>query len=210
MTEPNLDIDWEKMNHLVPAVVVHAVTGEVLMVAWCNQQALQHTLDSGKVTFFSRRRQALWTKGETSGNTLALTGLRVDCDRDTLLIEALPSGPVCHTGTATCFDSQRASAPLGFLGQLEQVIHLRKHAADDSSSYTAELFAQGLPKVAQKVGEEGVEVALAGVLDSLEDLKNESADLLYHLMVLLAARDVTLSEVVTRLYERHTDQANPA
>lgn len=203
---------WDKMQGLIPAVVVDAITGAVLMVAWCNQEAIDTTLRTGKVTFFSRSRQALWTKGETSGNTLALQRMRSDCDGDTLLIEALPAGPVCHTGTFSCFDAgsearsgqSQAVNPLGFLGQLEHTIAARKRDDNTQDSYTAQLFARGLAKIAQKVGEEGVEVALAGVLDSREDLINESADLMYHLLVLLAAQNVPLSEVVRRLHERHT------
>ncbi|MFK8029137.1 MAG: bifunctional phosphoribosyl-AMP cyclohydrolase/phosphoribosyl-ATP diphosphatase HisIE [Gammaproteobacteria bacterium] len=197
------ELDWDKMNGLIPAVVTHSVTGSVLMVAWCNKPAVEKTVGSGKVTFYSRSRQELWTKGDTSGNTLTLTSARTDCDRDTLLFEAIPSGPVCHTGTQSCFDTLQPAPGLGFLGELEKVIQRRRDAGSSDASYTAELFAKGLPKIAQKVGEEGVEVALAGVLNSTEDLKNESADLLYHLIVLLAAHDVSLEDVVSVLRDRH-------
>lgn len=199
------ELDWDKMNGLIPAVVTHSVTGKVLMVAWCNKQAVEKTLESGKVTFYSRSRQELWTKGDTSGNALALKSARADCDRDTLLIEALPSGPVCHTGAQSCFDSLAPLTGLGFLGELENIIRQRRDSGDTDNSYTAQLFARGLPKIAQKVGEEGVEVALAGVLDSKDDLKNESADLLYHLLVLLAAHDVALKDVVGLLRTRHVE-----
>ena len=199
------ELDWDKMNGLIPAVVTHSVTGKVLMVAWCNREALQITLDGGKVTFFSRSRKELWTKGDTSGNTLQLMAVRTDCDRDTLLIEALPAGPVCHTGTQSCFDSLVPLTGLGFLGELERIITKRRDTADTDTSYTAQLFAKGRPKIAQKVGEEGVEVALAGVLDSVADLKSESADLLYHLLVLLASHNLPLQDVVTELRARHRD-----
>lgn len=199
------ELDWEKMDGLIPAVVTHSVTGKVLMVAWCNREALQTTIDSGKVTFFSRSRQQLWTKGETSGNTLKLKSVRADCDRDTLLIEALPDGPVCHTGTLSCFDSLVPLTGLGFLGELEQIIGKRRDDGDTDSSYTARLFADGHAKIAQKVGEEGVEVALAGVQDSVQELTAESADLLYHLLVLLAAHNVSLRDVVQELRARHAD-----
>ncbi len=198
-------LDWEKMNGLIPAVVTHSVSGEVLMVAWCNREALQKTLDTGDVTFFSRSRQSLWTKGETSGNRLALKSVRADCDRDTVLIEALPSGPVCHTGTRSCFDSLVPLTGLGFLGELERIIYKRRDSNDTDNSYTARLLAMGRSKIAQKVGEEGVEVALAGVQESIDDLRSESADLLYHLLVLLASRDLPLNEVVSELRARHKD-----
>ncbi len=197
------ELDWKKMNGLIPAVVTHSVTGKVLMVAWCNEEALNVTTKTGKVTFYSRSRNALWTKGDTSGNTLELTSIRTDCDRDTLLIEALPSGPVCHTGTASCFDTPERVTGLGFLGQLEKIIHERRDSADPQESYTARLFEEGLPKIAQKVGEEGVEVALAGVLNSVDELRLESADLLYHLLVLLRAHDLPLKDVVDELRSRH-------
>ncbi|MEM7081939.1 MAG: bifunctional phosphoribosyl-AMP cyclohydrolase/phosphoribosyl-ATP diphosphatase HisIE [Pseudomonadota bacterium] len=196
-------LDWEKMNGLIPAVVTHYLTGKVLMVAWCNETAVQHTLESGDVTFYSRSRQALWTKGETSGHTLKLVSLRTDCDRDTLLIDALPAGPVCHTGTSTCFDTPNPLTGAGFLGELERIIDERKRAPAEGS-YTARLLSQGHAKVAQKVGEEGVEVALAGVQSDRAALIGESADLVYHLLVLLSAHEVPFDAVLSELNRRHT------
>lgn len=204
------ELDWKKMNGLIPAVVTHSITGKVLMVAWCNREALQTTLDSGYVTFFSRSREALWTKGETSGNRLTLKSVRADCDRDTLLIEALPDGPVCHTGTQSCFDSLVPLTGLGFLGELERIINKRRDSKDTDNSYTAQLFAMGQKRIAQKVGEEGVEVALAGVHDSTDDLTSESADLLYHLLVLLASHNIPLEDVVKELRSRHKDKETQA
>ncbi|NNF15132.1 MAG: bifunctional phosphoribosyl-AMP cyclohydrolase/phosphoribosyl-ATP diphosphatase HisIE [Gammaproteobacteria bacterium] len=196
-------VDWKKCNGMVPAVVCHSVNGKVLMVAWCNRQALDKTLATRQVTFFSRSRNELWTKGATSGNTLKLTSIHSDCDNDTLLIEALPAGPVCHTGKDSCFDSLVPMTGFGFLGELEALIEKRKARANVTESYTARLFAKGVAKIAQKVGEEGVEVAIAGVQDDATALTNESADLLYHLLVLLAEREIPLDKVVAALRERH-------
>ena len=192
---------WQKMDNLLPCIVQNAVSGKVLMQGYMNQDALAKTLDTGKVTFFSRSKQRLWTKGETSNNTLDLVEISADCDQDSLLVLAHPNGPTCHTGTETCwFDSE--SADLSFIGELEQVIASRK-GADPDSSYTAHLYSKGIKRIAQKVGEEGVETALAATVKDLEELKNESADLLYHLIVLLQASDLSLSDVVKVLRERH-------
>ncbi|MBI1236052.1 MAG: bifunctional phosphoribosyl-AMP cyclohydrolase/phosphoribosyl-ATP diphosphatase HisIE [Alphaproteobacteria bacterium] len=195
------DVDFEKGGGLVPAIIQHAQTGQVLMLGYMNDEALKVTLKESYVTFYSRSKKQLWKKGETSGNTLTLVSLSIDCDRDTVLIKALPAGPVCHTGTSTCFADDEAPMA-GFLATLEQVIDQRS-AANPEESYVARLMAEGLTKIAQKVGEEGVEVALAAVVDDDEALKGESADLLFHLLVLLRARGLTLADVVATLQARH-------
>ncbi|KXI27403.1 bifunctional phosphoribosyl-AMP cyclohydrolase/phosphoribosyl-ATP diphosphatase HisIE [Paraglaciecola hydrolytica] len=193
---------WQKMDNLLPCIVQNAVSGKVLMQGYMNQDALDKTLETGLVTFFSRSKQRLWTKGEESGNSLNLVEITSDCDDDSLLALVNPVGPTCHTGTETCwFDSE--SADLSFIGELEQVIASRK-GADPDSSYTAHLYSKGIKRIAQKVGEEGVETALAATVKDLEELKNESADLLYHLIVLLQASDLSLSDVVGVLRARHT------
>jgi phosphoribosyl-AMP cyclohydrolase / phosphoribosyl-ATP pyrophosphohydrolase len=201
-------IDWDKGAGLVPAIIQHAQSGAVLMLGYMNREALQATLDRGRVVFYSRSKQRLWEKGESSGHTLALGEVRLDCDADTLLITALPNGAVCHTGTATCFGDAPASAAerLSFLAVLAELIEQRATGAP-SGSYTARLLAGGVRRIAQKVGEEGVELALAAVSESDAALLGESADLLYHLMVLLRARTLTLEAVVDELERRHQVRA---
>jgi phosphoribosyl-ATP pyrophosphohydrolase/phosphoribosyl-AMP cyclohydrolase len=195
-------IDWDKSaDGLVPAIVQHSQSNAVLMLAWMNRQALQSTLDTGRVTFFSRSRQQLWTKGETSGNFLEFVSLVVDCDGDTLLVSARPVGPVCHTGAETCFGSPSLPA-MEFLSQLQAVIDQRMQA-DPGSSYTAELLSGPLHRVAQKVGEEAVETILAATSRDQEALVDEAADLVYHLMVMLTAQQTNLAAVVSRLRQRH-------
>jgi len=197
-----MKIDFEKGGGLVPAIVQNADSGKVLMLGYMNEAALAKTHESGQVTFFSRSRQTLWTKGETSENTLDLVSLSADCDHDTVLVLARPNGPTCHTGTETCFDD--GSAPsLSFLSTLENVIKSREND-DESKSYTANLLSGPLHKISQKVGEESVEVALAAVAESDDDLKNEAADLIYHLMVLLRAKKIDLAEVTDVLKSRHS------
>lgn len=194
-------IDFEKGGGLVPAIVQHARTGQVLMLGYMNAEAIEKTSREKHVTFYSRSKNRLWTKGETSGNTLALEAISMDCDRDTLLVKALPAGPVCHTGTATCFAGDKAP-DLAFLGELEAIIDQRR-AADPSESYIAKLNAAGIKKIAQKVGEEGVETALAAVAEDDEAMVDEAADLVFHLMVALKARGLSLREIVSRLESRH-------
>lgn len=203
ITKQNVEkLAWDKMDNLIPCVVQNAVSGKVLMQGYMNQDALDKTLDTGLVTFFSRSKQRLWTKGEESGNSLNLVEITCDCDNDSILALVNPIGPTCHTGTETCwFDSQ--SADISFIADLEQVIASRK-GADADSSYTAHLYSKGIKRIAQKVGEEGVETALAATVKDLEELKNESADLLYHLIVLLQASDLNLSDVVGVLKQRHS------
>lgn len=201
-------IDWDKGAGLVPAIIQHARSGAVLMLGYMNREALQATLDRGRVVFYSRSKQRLWEKGESSGHTLALGEVRLDCDADTLLVTALPNGAVCHAGTATCFGDAPASAAerLSFLAALAELIEQRATEAP-SGSYTAQLLAGGVRRIAQKVGEEGVELALAAVGESDAALLGESADLLYHLMVLLRARSLTLEAVVDELERRQQVRA---
>ena len=198
-------LDFEKMNGLLPAVVQDG-GGAVLMLGYMNREALIQTFARARVVFFSRSRGRLWEKGETSGNTLDLVSVRADCDGDALLVTARPRGPVCHLGTATCFGAQRpAAAPLAFLGELESVI-AQRIADRPEGSYTARLYAQGLKRMAQKVGEEGLEVALAAVAETEEKLLGESADLLYHLLLLLRSRGLSLERVAEELASRHAGQ----
>lgn len=193
-------LDFNKSGGLLPAIVQHAVSGTVLMLGYMNPQALAVTEQSGKVTFYSRSKQRLWVKGETSGHFLNVTHISADCDNDSLLILALPQGPTCHLGNESCFAS--AAHQWQFLYQLEQLIEQRKQA-DAEHSYTARLYASGIKRISQKVGEEGVETALAAVTGDIPELINESADLLYHLLVLLHARQLNLSHIISHLQTRH-------
>ena len=192
---------WDKMDNLLPAIVQDALSGKVLMQGYMDQDALAKTLETGKVTFFSRSKQRLWTKGETSGNTLDLVSLACDCDQDSLLVLANPNGPTCHTGVESCWFDGNTPA-FTFLADLERVLAARKDA-DPKSSYTASLYNKGIKRIAQKVGEEGVETALAATVHDKEELKNEAADLLYHLTVLLQASDISLNDALDVLRERH-------
>ena len=196
-------IDWEKTEGLVPAVVQDAIDGRVLMQGWMNPEALANSLDNGLVTFWSRSRQKLWTKGETSGNSLRLLAVHADCDNDCLLVLALPEGPTCHRQTDTCFDGRRPVRPqLAFIAALERLVAQRDAERPDDS-YTTELFEAGVKRIAQKVGEEGLETALAAVAGDRDELTNEAADLLYHLLVLLRASGLSLADVVQTLESRH-------
>lgn len=193
-------LDWQKTAGMIPAIIQHAISGEVLMLGYMNQQALAQTEESGKVTFWSRSKQRLWTKGETSGNFLHVVSITADCDNDTLLVLVKPDGPTCHKGTSSCF------ADTGhqwlFLYQLEQLLAARK-TADPAHSYTAKLYASGTKRIAQKVGEEGVETALAAAVHDQFELKNEASDLIYHLLVLLQDQGLDLGEVIDNLKARH-------
>jgi phosphoribosyl-ATP pyrophosphohydrolase/phosphoribosyl-AMP cyclohydrolase len=197
-------IDWDKSGGLVPVIVQHALNGSVLMLGYMNREALDLTLERGRVVFFSRSRQRLWEKGETSGHSLELRSAQLDCDADTLLLTAVPTGPVCHTGSLTCFGDEpmTAATGLGFLAELERIIAQRV-AESPQGSYTARLVQRGVKRVAQKVGEEGVEVALAGCVEDDPALLGECADLLYHLLVLLRARSLSLAQVIDALRARH-------
>lgn len=194
------ELDFEKTGGLLPVIVQHAVSGEVLMLGYMNGEALAHTQETGKVTFYSRTKQRLWTKGETSGNVLSVVSITPDCDNDTLLVLANPLGPTCHKGTSSCFGDVHHE--WHFLYQLEQLLAERKHA-DPSSSYTAKLYASGTKRIAQKVGEEGVETALAATVNDREELTNEASDLIYHLLVLLQDQELDLGKVIENLRGRH-------
>jgi phosphoribosyl-ATP pyrophosphohydrolase/phosphoribosyl-AMP cyclohydrolase len=207
-TEADIErIDWKKGDGLVPAVAQHMLTGAVLMLGYMNQDALKLTLQRGRVVFYSRTRQRLWEKGEQSGNVLRLVDIRLDCDVDALLVTATPTGPVCHTGTATCFGNEHVTDAerLAFLLELEQLIGQRIAEKPDGS-YTARLYEQGMRRMAQKVGEEGVEVALAAVSEADDPFLGECADLLYHLLVLLRARSLRLDTVIEEMKHRHSDR----
>jgi phosphoribosyl-AMP cyclohydrolase / phosphoribosyl-ATP pyrophosphohydrolase len=197
-------LDFAKSDGLLPAVIQHAGTGAVLMLGYMNREALRETFSRRHVVFFSRSKQRLWEKGETSGHFLELEAVRTDCDRDTLLVTAWPHGPVCHVGTTTCFGSESVTTAerLTFLAALESVI-AKRAAAQPEESYTARLFSQGIRRIAQKVGEEGVEVALAAVTETDDKVVSESADLVFHLLVLLKHRGLSLEHVVAELQARH-------
>ncbi len=195
-----MKINFEKYSDgLVPAVVQDAATNKVLMLGFMNAEAVELTRKSGKVTFFSRSRQQLWTKGETSGNFLELKEMLLDCDGDTLLIKAIPSGAICHTGADTCFEEKNEAE--NFLFELEKIILDRKNNPSESS-YTSELFRKGINKIAQKVGEEAVELVIEAKDDDETLFKNEAADLLYHFLILLAAKNIKLKDVTDVLENR--------
>ena len=194
-----MKINFEKGDGLVPAIVQDDRTQVVLMLGYMNREALVKTEAEGRVTFFSRSKGRLWTKGETSGNFLEVRSIQVDCDQDTLLIRVIPAGPVCHTGETTCFG---AASSQGFIHQLQSVIESRK-GTDPGSSYTASLLAKGRNKIAQKVGEEAVELVIEAMDQNDKLFKDEAADLLYHLMVLLADRGMNLQDIEDVLAERH-------
>ncbi|HXA36520.1 MAG TPA: bifunctional phosphoribosyl-AMP cyclohydrolase/phosphoribosyl-ATP diphosphatase HisIE [Steroidobacteraceae bacterium] len=205
-----LSLDWGKGDGLLPAIVQDALSGAVLMLGYMNREALAATQTTGRVTFWSRTKGRLWTKGETSGHFLELKGIAADCDADTLLILAEPAGPVCHTGTPTCWGEsppQSAAQQLAFLGSLEEVI-AQRIAARPAGSYTAKLVAAGTRRIAQKVGEEGLELALAGVAQSDPEIVGEAADLLYHMLLLLKVKGLSLSQVVAELERRHDDRGD--
>ena len=199
-----LKIDWKKNSGLVPAIVQDAATLQVLMLGYMNAEALIKTLRTKRVTFFSRRRQRLWVKGEVSKNFLHLVDISVDCDHDTLLITAQPDGPTCHRGTPSCFGDCGASG-VGFLAQLERTINTRIKRGD-KKSYTVRLAKEGVARVAQKVGEEGVETALAALKSGKKEFADEAADLLYHLIVLLRVKKMSLADALAALEKRHTPQ----
>jgi phosphoribosyl-ATP pyrophosphohydrolase/phosphoribosyl-AMP cyclohydrolase len=199
-------LDWAKGDGLLPAIVQHWQSGEVLMLGYMNAEALAQTQASGHVTFFSRSKQRLWTKGESSGNVLALKSIRADCDADTLLVQAAPHGPTCHTGSRTCF-GESSRPPLGFLGELDALVAQRQ-AERPAGSYTTQLFEGGIRRIAQKVGEEGVETALAAVVQDDAELLGEAADLIFHLTVALRARGLSLADVASLLARRHESSAS--
>jgi len=196
-------LDWSKGDGLLPAIVQHWLSGEVLMLGYMNAEALAETQRSGHVTFYSRSKQRLWTKGEVSGHVLGLKSMRIDCDADTLLIQADPHGPTCHEGTSSCFgNGDDVRPPLGFLAELDALV-AQRHADRPEGSYTTKLFDGGIRRIAQKVGEEGVETALAAVAQGDEELLGEAADLVFHLTVTLRARGLSLADVAKVLVARH-------
>jgi len=194
--------DFAKGDGLLPAIVQHVQSGEVLMLGYMDEAALARTRASGLVTFFSRSKQRLWTKGETSGDSLTLIDIRLDCDADTFLVRAMPAGPTCHTGTSSCFGDD-VKPPLGFLAELDALVASR-HAERPDGSYTTKLFEGGIRRMAQKVGEEGVEAALAAVAEDDDALIGEAADLVFHLMVVLRARGIGFDAIAAKLAARHT------
>ena len=198
-----MKIDFSKdKDGLVPAIIQDARTKNVLMLGYMNQEAFNKTQETGKVTFFSRSKNRLWTKGEESGNFLELVSMKVDCDNDTLLIQVKPVGPTCHTGTDTCWNEEN-TPNFSFLSDLEKVIASRKANKEDEKSYVASLFRKGINKIAQKVGEEAVETVIEAKDDNEELFLNESADLLFHYLILLQAKGYTLKDIEKVLIERH-------
>ena len=197
-----LEINWQKINNLLPVIVQHATTCEVLMLGYMNPEALEKTFAEKKVTFFSRTKNRLWTKGETSGNFLHVVDMSLDCDQDALLILADPVGPTCHTGTESCFSQLQNEPNWIFFSKLEKLLNARK-GADPETSYTAQLYARGTKRIAQKVGEEGVETALAATVKDRNEIICEAADLAYHLTVLLQDADLSWADVIGKLKERH-------
>jgi len=202
-----MELDWNKGSGLLPAIVQDAGSGAVLMLGYMNRDALAATQASGRVTFWSRSKDRLWTKGETSGHFLAVKQIAADCDGDTLLILAEPLGPACHKGTPTCWGEtppQSSAQRIAFLGRLEQVI-AERIAARPPGSYTAKLLGEGTRRIAQKVGEEGLELALAGVAQSDPEIIGEAADLVYHMLLLLEVKGLSLSQVIAELQTRHAE-----
>ncbi|TBV26672.1 bifunctional phosphoribosyl-AMP cyclohydrolase/phosphoribosyl-ATP diphosphatase [Meridianimaribacter sp. CL38] len=198
-----MNIDFNKNNDgLIPAIIQDVTTKTVLMLGYMNEEAYNKTIDTKRVTFFSRSKQRLWTKGEESGNMLMLKDIKVDCDNDTLLVKVEPLGPTCHKGTDTCWDEDN-SQTYGFLSSLEHIISDRKHNSKSKESYVAALFEKGINKIAQKVGEEAVEVVIEAKDDNDNLFLNESADLLFHYLILLQAKGFKLDDIVSILKQRH-------
>lgn len=197
-----MKIDFEKMGGLVPAIIQDATTKNVLMLGFMNEEAYQKTIETRHVTFWSRTRQTLWTKGETSGHFLNLVSMQIDCDNDTLLVKAHPIGPTCHTGTDTCWGEENDMNPLLFLTELQDFINKRKEEMPEGS-YTTKLFRDGVNKIAQKVGEEALETVIEATNGTKDHLIYEASDLLYHLLVLLTEKGLRIEEVATELQKRH-------
>lgn len=191
-------LDWKKQDGLLPAIIQDANTLQVLMLGYMNRDALEATQKENLVTFYSRSKQRLWKKGETSGHVLNVVSIEADCDNDTLLIQAIPAGPICHLNRPSCFET----APENFIGQLDALLDKRQKTMPEGS-YTTKLFESGVRRIAQKVGEEGVETALAAVAQDEKDLLNEASDLVYHLMVLLRSRGLDWNAVQQNLKQRH-------
>ena len=197
-----MEIDFNKMQGLVPAIIQDAVTNKVLMLGFMNAEAYQKTVDTGLVTFWSRTRQCLWTKGETSGNVLRVVEILNDCDQDTLLIKANPAGPVCHTGADTCWNEKNDRNPLLFLTELQDFIY-KRHEEMPEGSYTTSLFKDGLNRMAQKVGEEALELVIEATNGTNDRLIYEGSDMLYHLLVLLTSKGLRIEDMAAELAERH-------
>ena len=197
-----MEIDFEKCGGLVPAIIQDAQTKNVLMMGYMNPEAYQKTLETGKVTFWSRSRQCLWTKGDTSGNFLWLVNIKVDCDKDTLLVTARPEGPTCHTGTDTCWGEKNELNPLLFLSELQDFIE-KRHQEMPEGSYTTSLFKKGVNRMAQKVGEEALETVIEATNGSDEKMVYEAADMLYHLVVLLTSKGLRIEDIARELATRH-------
>ena len=197
-----MKIVFEKCGGLVPAIIQDATTKNVLMLGYMNQEAYDKTIATKKVTFWSRSRHCLWTKGETSGNFLHLVDIKIDCDNDTLLVKAHPDGPTCHTGTDTCWGEDNEQNPLLFLTELQDFIN-RRHEEMPEGSYTTKLFKDGVKRIAQKVGEEALESVIEACTSSNEQLTYEVSDMLYHLLVLLAAKGMRIEDVAAELQKRH-------
>lgn len=197
-----MNIDFEKMGGLVPAIIQDADTRQVLMLGFMNEEAYEKTLETGHVTFWSRTRQTLWTKGETSGHFLNLVDMKIDCDQDTLLVRVHPIGPTCHTGTDTCWGEDNPPNPLLFLGELQSFIDRRKEEMPEGS-YTTSLFNKGINKIAQKVGEEALETVIEATNGSKEHLVYEASDLLFHLLVMLTEKGLRIEDVAAELQQRH-------
>ena len=198
----NMNIDFEKMNGLVPAIIQDAETKKVLMLGYMNREAYEKTLSTKKITFFRGARQCLWTKGEESGNFLNLVDIKIDCDQDTLLVTVHPDGPTCHKGTDTCWGEKNESSPLLFLTELQNFIE-KRHKEMPEGSYTTSLFRDGLNRMAQKVGEEALEAVIEAVNGSDERLIYEISDMFYHLIVLLTSKGLRIEDVVSELECRH-------
>lgn len=197
-----MTIDFEKMGGLVPAIIQDAVTQKVLMLGFMNEEAYKKTMDTKHVTFWSRTRNTLWTKGETSGNFLNLVDIKVDCDNDTLLVQAHPDGPTCHTGTDTCWGEENVPSPLLFLTELQDFINRRKEEMPEGS-YTTKLFKEGINKIAQKVGEEALETVIEATNGTDDHMVYEASDLLYHLLVMLTEKGLRIEDVAQELQKRH-------
>lgn len=197
-----MNINFEKQNGLVPAIIQDSVTLNVLMLGYMNEEAYKKTVSTKKVTFYSRSRKCLWTKGETSGNYLELVSIKTDCDNDTLLIRAIPHGPTCHTGTDTCWGEDNKKNPVLFLTELQDFIN-KRHEEMPEKSYTTSLFKDGTERMAQKVGEEALEAVIEAVKGDNKRLIYESSDMIYHLIVLLTSKGLRIEQVISELAERH-------
>ena len=197
-----MNIDFEKMNGRVPAIIQDSITKNVLMLGFMNEEAYQKTLATKRVTFYSRSRKCLWTKGETSGNYLELVSMKPDCDNDTLLVKVIPHGPTCHTGTDTCWGEENKRNPLLFLSELQDFIN-KRHEEMPEKSYTTSLFKDGTNRMAQKVGEEALEAVIEAVSGNDDRLIYECSDMFYHLVVLLTSKGLRIEQVAAELAERH-------